>query len=85
MPDVIVYSQPHCGSCSQVERYLRDRGVVFTAKDIGADTAAMAEFLTCGYLTTPVTVIAGTPVAGFQPKRLASLLATLQPTAQRPV
>jgi glutaredoxin len=76
MPQVVVYRQASCASCSHVERYLRDRGVVFTTKDIDADPAAMEKFLTYGYLTTPVTVIDGTPVPGFQLKRLAGLLAT---------
>lgn len=46
----------------------------FTAKNIDVDAAVLAEFLTLGYLTTPVTVVNGTPVPGFQPKRLAHLL-----------
>ncbi len=74
MPEVVLYQQITCASCSQVERFLRERGIPFTAKDIGADAEAMQEFLELGYLTTPVTVIDGTPVPGFQPKRLAQLL-----------
>lgn len=74
MPDVIVYRQTSCRACHQVERFLQERGVPFTAKDIDVDAAALAEFLTLGYLTTPVTVVNGTPVPGFQPKRLAQLL-----------
>lgn len=75
MCEIIVYSQPSCASCNQVERFLRERGVTFTVKDIGADPAAMEEFLPYGFLTTPLTVVDGTPVVGFQPKRLTSLLA----------
>ena len=74
MPEVILYRQAPCASCTQVERFLRERGVPFTAKDIGADAEAMREFLELGYLTTPVTVIDGTAVPGFQPRRLARLL-----------
>jgi glutaredoxin len=74
MPEVILYQQTACASCTQIERFLRDRGIPFTAKDIGADAEAMRAFLELGYLTTPVTLIDGTPVPGFQPKRLAQLL-----------
>ena len=74
MSEVVLYHQAACAPCTQVERFLWDRGVPFTAKDIGADQEAMQEFLALGYLTTPVTVIDGTPVPGFQPKRLAQLL-----------
>jgi glutaredoxin len=75
MPEIILYQQRTCVSCTQVERFLHDRGVPFTAKDIGADPAAMEEFLAYGFMTTPLTVIDGTPIAGFQPKRLATVLA----------
>ncbi len=80
MPDVILYQQTTCASCTHVERFLRERGIPFTAKDIGADAEAMQEFLGLGYLTTPVTVIDGTPLPGFQPKRLAQLLERHQRT-----
>lgn len=78
-PTVVVYRQPTCAACSQVERFLHARSVPFVVKDIDADPAALEEFLAIGYLTTPVTVVDGTPVPGFQPKRLTQLLA--QPPA----
>lgn len=74
MPEVILYQQRTCASCTHVERFLRERAIPFTAKEIDADAGAMEEFLQLGYMTTPVTVIDGTPVPGFQPKRLAQLL-----------
>jgi len=75
MPLVVLYRQSGCASCGPVERYLTEHGVAFTAKDIDADPAALAEFAAYGYLTTPLVVIDGTPVPGWQPKRLAALLA----------
>lgn len=74
MLNIVVYTQKTCASCTHVERFLQERGVPFTAKDIGVDAEAMQEFVELGYLTTPVTVVDGTVVAGFQPKRLAQLL-----------
>jgi glutaredoxin 3 len=78
MPRVVLYTQANCATCPQVARWLRERGVAYTAKDVGTDPAAMAEFLTLGYLTTPVTVVDDTAVPGFQPQRLARLLAAAQ-------
>ena len=77
--NVVLYCQPACAACTQVERFLHTRGIAFTIRDIAADEAALAEFLALGYLTTPVTVVGGTPVPGFQPKRLAQLLAATSP------
>jgi glutaredoxin len=83
MATVLLYRQTHCGACGAVERYLHDRGVEVAAKDIDTDPAALAEFLAFGYLTTPLTVVNGTPVPGFQPKRLAELLAALDDDPKR--
>jgi mycoredoxin len=74
MSVVVVYRQPTCAACGQVERFLHDRGVPFTVQDIDADPGALRDFLAFGYLTTPVTVVNGTPVPGFNPKRLTALL-----------
>ncbi len=81
MAEIVVYTQPSCASCDQVQRFLRKQGVAFAVKDVGADPAAMAEFLPYGFLTTPLTVVDGTPVAGFQPKRLAGLLGSPRASA----
>jgi glutaredoxin len=75
MSEIVVYSQSSCASCNRVERYLRERGVTFTVKDIGVDPEALEEFLAFGFMTTPLTVVDGTAIPGFQPKRLATALA----------
>lgn len=81
--DVVLYHQDACAGCRQVERFLRERGIPFTAKDIGRDPTALREFAALGYLTTPVTIVDGTPVPGFQPKRLAALLARVRRVVDR--
>jgi glutaredoxin len=83
MPTVVLYRQSGCASCGPVERYLVEHGVAFTAKDIDADPTALAEFMAYGYLTTPLVVIDGTPVPGWQPKRLAALLSLPADARQR--
>lgn len=49
-------------------------GIQFTEKDVLADEAAMAELEKLGVLSTPVTVIDGEVVVGFNRARLEQLL-----------
>jgi glutaredoxin len=60
--------------CHRVEEFLTEHGVAFQARDIAADPAAMDELERLGVATTPVTVIDGQIVVGFDRKRLAALL-----------
>jgi glutaredoxin len=45
--------------------YLSRKGVEFTAKDVREDRVALKELLEMGYATTPVIVIDGQPIVGF--------------------
>jgi len=58
------------------EEFLSEKGVTFEIKDIINDPTAMAELVEIGHLTTPVTVIDGEVVVGFNRKKLEELLAT---------
>jgi glutaredoxin len=60
--------------CHRVEEFLTEHGVAFQTRDIAADPAAMDELERLGVATTPVTVIDGQIVVGFDRKRLAALL-----------
>ena len=57
------------------EEFLSEKGVTFEIKDIINDSMAMAELVEIGSLTTPVTVIDGEVVVGFNRKKLEELLA----------
>lgn len=57
-----------------MEEFLTEHGVAFQTRDIAADPAAMDELERLGVATTPVTVIDGQIVVGFDRKRLAALL-----------
>ena len=50
-------------------------GVSFEKRDVVNDETAMGELITIGVMTTPVTVIDGEVVVGFDRKRLEELLA----------
>ena len=57
------------------EDFLSERGVSFQTRDIVNDSTAMEELTKIGVLATPVTVIDGEVVVGFNQKRLEELLA----------
>jgi glutaredoxin len=56
------------------KEYLSQRDIPFVEKDIMNDKSAMDELLKIGVLTTPVTVIDGELVIGFDRARFEELL-----------
>jgi glutaredoxin len=45
--------------------YLSRKGVTYAAKDVREDREALRELLEMGYATTPVILIDGQPIVGF--------------------
>ena len=60
--------------CKKTEEFLRAKGVEFTARDVSEDEEALAELERIGTMTTPVTLIDGKVVVGFDRKKLERLL-----------
>jgi glutaredoxin len=60
--------------CRKVEEFLTTHGIAFQARNVAEDSAAMDELMRLGVATTPVTIIDGEIVVGFDRKRLAALL-----------
>ncbi|MCL6551688.1 MAG: glutaredoxin family protein [Firmicutes bacterium] len=60
--------------CRKVKEFLHERGVAYTEKDVSADEQALEELIQMGYSATPVTVIDGEAVVGFNRARLEQLL-----------
>jgi len=60
--------------CGRVKEFLSQKGVPFTERDVSQDVEALAELETLGVLTTPVTVIDGEQVIGFDRAKLEQLL-----------
>ena len=56
------------------KEYLLQREIPFVEKDIMNDSSAMDELIKIGVLTTPVTVIDGEVVVGFDKARFEELL-----------
>jgi glutaredoxin len=62
--------------CAKVKEFLSQNKIEFTDRNIAADQAALDELEKLGYMTTPVTVIDGQVVVGFDRDKLEKLLKT---------
>ena len=60
--------------CGKVKEFLSQNKIEFVDRNIAADEAALNELEKLGYMTTPVTVIDGEVVIGFDAPKLRSLL-----------
>jgi glutaredoxin len=60
--------------CGKVKEFLSQKKIEYTERNIAADVTALAELEKLGYMTTPVTVIDGEVVVGFDRARLENLL-----------
>jgi glutaredoxin len=60
--------------CSKVKEYLSQKGVEFTERDVSKDEDAINELKKLGVMTTPVTVIDGEMVVGFDQQKFEQLL-----------
>ncbi len=57
-----------------MEEFLTKHDIAFQARNVAEDPAAMDDLMRLGVATTPVTVIDGEIVVGFDQKRLVALL-----------
>lgn len=62
--------------CGKVKEFLSQNNIPFTDRNIAADETALAELEKLGYMTTPVTLIDGQVVIGFDRDKLEKLLGT---------
>ena len=60
--------------CGKVKEFLSQNHIAFTERNVAADESALAELEKLGYLTTPVTLIDGEVVVGFDRVELQRLL-----------
>lgn len=61
--------------CGMVKEFLSQKGFRFIERDVTKDREALNELLRMGIMTTPVTVIDGETVVGYDTERLEQLLA----------
>ena len=60
--------------CGKLKEFLSQNHIEFTDRNIAADETALAELEKLGYMTTPVTLIDGEAVVGFDREKLEKLL-----------
>ncbi len=60
--------------CNRTKEFLSQRGIEFEERDVSKDEAALEELQKRGLMTTPVTLIDGDAVVGFDRAKLAKLL-----------
>jgi glutaredoxin len=59
-----------------MKEFLSQKGIPFIERDVSQDEEALAELEALGVLTTPVTVMDGEIVIGFDRAKLEQLLAS---------
>ena len=60
--------------CNRTKEFLSQNEIDFTERNIAVDADALNELEKLGYMTTPVTLVDGEVVVGFDRARLATLL-----------
>ncbi|PYV54127.1 MAG: NrdH-redoxin [Acidobacteria bacterium] len=60
--------------CNQAKEYLSQKGIQFQEKDIAQDPDALADLKKLGYMTTPVIVIDGSVIVGFDADKIEQAL-----------
>ena len=60
--------------CAKVKEFLSQNKIEFIDRNIAADEGALAELERLGFMTTPVTVVDGEVVIGFDRAKLEKLL-----------
>ncbi|MBF6600262.1 MAG: glutaredoxin family protein [Dehalococcoidia bacterium] len=72
--EVVLYAAGPCEFSEMVRLHLESRGQPYTERDVDLDPAARAELLKLGAGGTPVTVIDGEVVVGFDEESIDELL-----------
>ena len=60
--------------CDKAKEYLSQKGVQFQEKDIMQDPTALDDLKKLGYMTTPVIVVDGAVIVGFDTDKIDAAL-----------
>lgn len=82
---VVVYAMQGCPPCGMVKQFLTQLGVPFEVKDVTQDPVARQEFMRMGFRGTPVTIVDGEPIVGFDQARLSAALRSHRVQTRPPV
>lgn len=64
--------------CQQTKEYLSQKGIQFTDRDVTKDESALDELKGMHAMTTPVTLIGGEAIVGFDPEKIDKALSRYQ-------
>ena len=56
--------------CDQAKEYLSQKGIKFQERDIAKDPGALDDLKELGYMTTPVIVVDGAVIVGFDSAKI---------------
>lgn len=62
--------------CDQAKEYLSQKGMEFKERDVAQDSSALTDLKKLGYMTTPVIVIDGAVIVGFDADKINRALQT---------
>ncbi len=68
--DVVTYTDPACGHCRQLKKYLAAAGVAYRDRDVTADPDAAADLDRLDAPGVPVVLVGPDVVVGFDRERL---------------
>ncbi len=78
-PQVTIYAASWCGYCKKMLRELTRRGIGAEQKDIERNPETAAELVALsGGRAIPFTLVEGVGIYGYDPRRLATILASHQ-------
>ena len=72
--EVVLFSQGACEFSEMVRLHLESRGQPYTDRDVDTDVDAREEMMKLGATSTPLTVIDGEVVTGFDEEAIDDLL-----------
>lgn len=61
--------------CERTKEYLSQKKIAFKERDVTKDPIAVQELQRLGFMTTPVTVIDGSTIVGFDTAKIDAALA----------
>ena len=71
--EVIVYASLGWGPCAMTKSWLRGKNIDYVEKNI-ENEEVRDELLSMGFRSTPVIMVDGTSIVGYNPKKMAEIL-----------
>ena len=73
--DVVMYATKTCGYCAKARAYFQRHGVAFQERDVEMSALAQKEWKSLGGAGTPLILVDGERIYGFNQKALDAALA----------